>query len=150
MITYLTLAKDDIGRIRPLWEALNRHHLERSTDFKEHFRTNTFERRIEKIHRLPEDRVYIRAAQVSGTLVGYIVASVSDGGAGEVNSIFIDEKHRTGGVGRTLMEGALAWLSGSGCGAIIVEVAEGNEEAFGFYRRFGFYPRMTTLVRDGR
>jgi len=150
MITYLTLAKDDIGRIRPLWEALNRHHLERSTDFKEHFRTNTFERRIEKLHALPEDRVYIETAQESGTLVGYVVASVSDSGAGEINSIFIDGKYRTRGVGRDLMEGALEWLSGSGCSAIIAEVAEGNEETFGFYRRFGFCPRMTTLVRDGR
>jgi ribosomal protein S18 acetylase RimI-like enzyme len=147
-ITYRTLARDDIASVRPLWEALNRLHQERSADFKEHFRTTTFERRIEKFLALPDDRLYVRAAEDSGAIVGYVVATVSAGGAGEIDSIFIEDEYRARGVGRALMEQALVWLSGAGCGEISVGVAGGNEETFGFYRRFGFYPRMTILVRE--
>ncbi len=146
-ITYKTLTRDDIGSIRPLWEALNRLHRERSADFKEHFRTTTFERRIEKFLALPDDRLYVRAAEDSGAIVGYVVATVSAGGAGEIDSIFIEDEYRARGVGSALMDQALAWLSAAGCREISVGVAVGNEEAFGFYRRFGFYPRMTILVR---
>ena len=147
-ITYRTLSRNTLGSIRPLWEALNRLHQERSADFKEHFRTNTFERRIEKFLALPDDRLYVRAAEDSGAIVGYAVATISAGGAGEIDSIFVEDEYRARGVGRALMEQALAWLSGAGCGEISVGVAGGNEETFGFYRRFGFYPRMTILVRD--
>ena len=147
-ITYRTLNKDAIGSIRPLWEALNLLHQERSTDFKEHFKTNTFERRIEKFLALPDGRLYVRAAEDSGAIVGYVVATVSAEGAGEIDSIFIEDEYRARGVGRALMEQALAWLSGAGCGKISVGVAEGNDEVFEFYRRFGFFPRMTILVRN--
>jgi diamine N-acetyltransferase len=149
VITYETLTRDTIGGIRPLWEALNRLHMERSTDFKEHFRTNTFERRIAKFLALPDDRLYIAAASQSDTIVGYVVATVAPDGAGEIDSIFIDNACRNRGVGKALMEQALAWLSARGCDAVSVGVAAGNEEAFGFYRGFGFSPRMTMLVRGG-
>lgn len=148
-IAYRTLTRDDIASIRPLWEALNRLHQERSADFQEHFRTNTFERRIEKFLALPDDRLYVRGAEDSGAIVGYLVATVSAGGAGEIDSIFVEDEYRARGVGRALMEQALVWLSETGCGEISVGVAGGNEETFGFYRRFGFYPRMTILVRKG-
>jgi diamine N-acetyltransferase len=146
-ITYRTLSKNALGSIRPLWESLNRLHQERSANFKEHFKTNTFERRVEKLLALPEDRLYMRAAEDSGAIIGYAVATVSADGTGEINSIFVEGEYRARGVGRALMEQALAWLSEAGCDEISIRVAEGNEETFRFYRRFGFYPRMTILVR---
>jgi ribosomal protein S18 acetylase RimI-like enzyme len=149
VITYGTIPKDDIRAVKPLWEELNRLHLARSTNFKGHVGRNTFERRIEKVVRLPEDRLHIRAAREGDKIVGYVIATVSDDGTGEVDSIFVAEDRRTDGVGTALMEGALAWLTGRGCAHVVVGVAEGNEEAFGFYRRFGFVPRMTILARAG-
>jgi ribosomal protein S18 acetylase RimI-like enzyme len=118
-------------------EALNRLHRERSADFKEHFRTATFERRIEKFLALPDDRLYVRAAEDSGAIVGYVVATVSAGGAGEIDSVFIEDEYRARGVGSALMDQALVWLSGRGA-ARSAWGRRGNEETFGFYRRFGF------------
>jgi ribosomal protein S18 acetylase RimI-like enzyme len=43
------------------------------------------------------------------------------------------------------MEKALAWLNGKGAKKKIVSVAVGNEQAYGFYSRFGFLPRRTLL-----
>jgi ribosomal protein S18 acetylase RimI-like enzyme len=152
VITYATIAKDSIGSIRPLWEALNRLHREKSANFKEHFSHNTFERRIEKFLALPDDHLFVGTAEDSGAVIGYVVATVSaDGtgdGTGEIDSIFIDSDYRAHGVGSALIEQALTWLSEKGCATISVGVAEGNEEAFGFYRRFGFHPRMTILMRS--
>ena len=149
MIIYTRLAKADIASIKPLWESLNRMHEERSANFKEHFAANAFERRIEKFLRLADDRLYIGAAKDSTAVVGYVVATASGDGTGEIDSIFVGENHRAGGVGRALMEGALTWLSENGCPTVTVGVADGNEETIGFYRRFGFYPRMTILMRRG-
>ena len=39
------IAIQDIHRIKPLWEALNRHHREHSTHFKAHFKAFTFGKR---------------------------------------------------------------------------------------------------------
>ncbi len=149
MIAYAALAKDRIALIKPLWEALNRLHLEGSADFKEHFRRQTFERRIEKFQALPDDRLFVETAVDSGVIIGYVAATVSGDGTGEVDSIYIDGRYRARGVGSQLLERALAWLAVKGCPQVHVGVAGGNEQAFGFYRRFGFYPRMTILARKG-
>lgn len=148
-ITYVTLARDAIEDIRPLWEKLNRFHEKRSADFKEHFRTNTFEERVEKFLALPDDRLYMAAARDPETIAGYIVATVSADGTGTIDSLFIDEKYRGRGIGSALTDRALEWFSRAGCDTISVGVAAGNEEAFGFYRRFGFLRRMTIFVLGG-
>ncbi|MBN2223888.1 MAG: GNAT family N-acetyltransferase [Deltaproteobacteria bacterium] len=149
MITYKTLRYDKIASIKPLWEALNRLHHEKAAEFKEYFGKRTFEQRIEKFRSLPEDRLFVGTAEDSGVIIGYVVATVSGDGTGEIDSIFVSGDYRTHGVGRALMDQALGWLSGAGGLRFCVGVAEGNEEVFGFYRRFGFYSRMTILARKG-
>jgi len=80
-----------------------------------------------------------------GRSVGYCVSSLSGEKQGEIESVFLEEKYRGQGIGRDLMLRALAWLDE--CGAIRkrVSVGNGNEEAWKFYQKFGFYPRMTIL-----
>jgi hypothetical protein len=43
------------------------------------------------------------------------------------------------------MNRALAWLDGNGPTRKRVSVAAGKEAILPFYRKFGFYPRMTEL-----
>ena len=43
------------------------------------------------------------------------------------------------------MTRAIAWLDNAGAVRKRVSVAYGNEAAGTFYRKFGFYPRMTVL-----
>jgi ribosomal protein S18 acetylase RimI-like enzyme len=43
------------------------------------------------------------------------------------------------------MQKALIWLEQNGAVEKIVEVATGNERAWGFYVRYGFLPRKTML-----
>ena len=64
---------------------------------------------------------------------------------GELDSIFIEESYRLQGIGMTLISRAIAWLDAYGAIRKRVSVANGNGEALEFYRKFGFYPRMTVL-----
>jgi len=43
------------------------------------------------------------------------------------------------------MKEALVWMVAKGTESKIVAVGAGNEQAFGFYMRFGFEPRKTVL-----
>ena len=81
----------------------------------------------------------------TGRHVGYCVSSLSEEMAGEIESIYIEAGYRSRGIGTALMERTLTWLDAGGSVRNRVSVADGNEGAFGFYRKFGFSPRLTVL-----
>ena len=135
------LSRERLGEIEPLWAKLNAHHRERSTHFVEHFSTFTFGRRQQDW--LRQNEVIAFVGEVAGEFVGYCVAAVS-GDVGEVESLFIDQPYRGRGLGEALMRNALEWLMPRAA-TIRVAVAEGNEAALGFYRRFGFAERLTVM-----
>ena len=45
------------------------------------------------------------------------------------------------------MKKALEWLDKMKVKETIIAVGDGNEEAFKFYEKFGFYPRVTILTK---
>ena len=136
-----------LDEIKVLWETLNRHHLSVSPYFKDYYLTLTFEERKRAIlQRASGGEVRVDLAlDASGELVGYCVSSIDRWLTGEIDSIFVTAKYRGQDIGRALMEKALTWLNGKGAKKKIVSVAVGNEQAYGFYSRFGFLPRRTLL-----
>ncbi len=52
------------------------------------------------------------------------------------------------GLGSELMRRALEWMDSAGATSRTVVVAEGNERAYGFYRKFGFLPFSVTLAGE--
>jgi ribosomal protein S18 acetylase RimI-like enzyme len=136
-----------LDEIKVLWETLNRHHLSVSPYFKDYYLTLTFEERKHAIlQRASGGEVRVDLAlDASGEPVGYCVSSIDRWLTGEIDSIFVTAKYRGQGIGRALMEKALAWLNCKGAKKKIVSVAVGNEQAYGFYSRFGFLPRRTLL-----
>ena len=136
-----------LDEIKVLWETLNRHHLSVSPYFKDYYLTLTFEERKRAIlQRASGGEVRVDLAlDASSELVGYCVSSIDRWLTGEIDSIFVTAKYRGQSIGRALMEKALAWLNGKGAKKKIVSVAVGNEQAYGFYSRFGFLPRRTLL-----
>jgi Acetyltransferases len=144
-VAYITLPAAELSRIAPLWEQLNAQHLKNSQNFKEHYHAQTFESRSAKFRALGGGCVHIGAAQTpDGALAGYCICTC-EGDAGELDSIYIEAQYRGKGVGRRLAEDGVAWLKAKGCRGIIVTVADGNEQAFGFYERLGFRVRKTVL-----
>ena len=141
-----TLDKENLGSIQKLWEGLNAHHLANSTYFKDFYSQYTFEKRAKQL--IKREKLIAYVAESDGKKVGYCVATV-DGGAGEIDSLFVDEAYRGKGVGKELTSLALKWLDKQNCETIRVSIAQGNENAFGFYRHFGFAERCTVLQKRG-
>jgi diamine N-acetyltransferase len=139
----------DIDSIRPLWEEHNAFHASVSPHFSGHFKSMTFERRkaefCEKAGK-GEVRTQVSVHQATGEVAGYCVSNVI-GGRGEIDSLFVKKNHRGRGVGRHLVEAAIAWMRSLGADDIAVTVAIGNEDALKFYRRFGLAPRLVLLSR---
>jgi diamine N-acetyltransferase len=137
-----------LDRVKPLWEELNRHHLKLSPNFKQYYQAMTFEKRkidLLKKAACGEIRVDLAVDSASKVVVGYCVTSLNLEKTGEIESIFVYEAYRGLGIGGTFMKNALQWLYEKGAAAKIVEVGAGNEQAFGFYEKYSFFPRKTML-----
>ncbi len=140
-----TLTRDEINGIKALWENLNAHHLSRSTHFKDHFSKLTFENRMEPLKK--RDCFIGYVAEDNGESVGYCIATV-DGSVGEIDSLFVKKSHRGKGTGAELISRALKWLEAQGCEVMKVSIAEGNEDALAFYRKFGFTERFIVMQKS--
>jgi ribosomal protein S18 acetylase RimI-like enzyme len=150
MVEYVTTDESGLDCIRTLWEALNRHHLASTRHFSGHYLARSFDgRKSEILKKAVTGTVRIEIAQEPGTRqpAGYCIVSLSPDGTGEIDSIFVDGPFRDRGIGSRLMERALLWFSSSGAKRIVVSVSYGNEEAWAFYEKFGFRPRMTVLEK---
>ncbi len=144
IVEFHELPVSEIEALRPLWEKLNAHHLSRSSHFRAHYESFTFEKRIKKFL-LDDIDVRIDIARTGVAIVGYCISTIDRRGHGEIDSLYIEEAFRRSGTGDGLLRRALGWLKGEGAEEITIVVAAGNEEAFSFYRRHGFYPAYTTL-----
>lgn len=140
--------------IRALWEKLNQQHLDCSGNFKDHFKAMTFERRkadfLQKANH-GELRVDIALTEKTNQPVGYCVSSVDcEAKMGEIESIYVEKKYRCFGIGDALMKKALNWMDEKGAQKKTVAVCVGNEQAFGFYAKYGFVHRKTVLEQLGK
>lgn len=134
-----------LSDIRELWEELNQLHLEKSPDFKPHYRALTFQSRRESLlAKAEKGKLSTIIAYHNEMRIGYCVSSIVDD-AGEIDSIYVKADYRKRLVGTMLMESSLNWLEENGVTSISVAVSVGNEEVFGFYAKYGFKPRLTIL-----
>ncbi|MBP1761383.1 MAG: acetyltransferase family [Firmicutes bacterium] len=134
--------------IRELWEALNEHHGKNSLYFKDFYGKFSFGVRKAALLKKAQNasmRVVICFDEAVQLRAGYCISSVDSEMVGEIESIFVLPDYRGLGIGEELMLKSLQWMDEMGAGKIVVSVAAGNEQAFGFYEKYGFYPRKTKL-----
>ena len=147
-ISYKELNNKDIDLIKPLWENLNSHHHELSTHFPERYKQFTFEERKEEILKKAKNgilKIDIAKDENNDQYIGYCISSISKENIGEVDSIYLDEKYRSFGIGNQLMNRALNWMDEKGVKDKRIVVAIGNEEMLSFYEKFDFFPRHIIL-----
>ena len=147
-VLYRTTGYDEIELIRPLWEQLNSYHHAKASRFREHYEQMTFEDRQSHFCRLHESghlRLDLAQDEKTGRYIGYCVSSVSAENTGEIESLFVDREFRSAGIGTALITRGLGWMDSLGAVRKRVSVGDGNESAWAFYRKFGFFPRMTVL-----
>ncbi len=143
-IKYIYGSEVLLDQIKVLWEALNSHHLGLSANFKQHYRDMTFEKRkadLLKKAAAGKMRVDLAFDEETGRNVGYCVSSVSAEKIGEIDSIFVVAAYRGMGIGDSLMKKALCWMEQQEVVEKIVEVAVGNEQAWGFYAQLRFFAK---------
>jgi ribosomal protein S18 acetylase RimI-like enzyme len=144
-IVYITGSTELLDAVGPLWEKLNAQHAAQSPHFGEDYTARTYAWR--KAGLLKKDgnlRVELAQDADTGNVIGYCVSLVTVE-AGVIESIFIEADYRGQGIGDALMQHTLVWMDEHGVPMKRVVVAVGNEQAFGFYARYGFQPRHIVL-----
>lgn len=94
----------------------------------------------------PKNDIQTLVAEEDGSVAGFVsVLGVSRDedvapGTAEIPALYVDPPRWRTGVGRALMEVALAALVAAGAHEVTVWVLEGNERALAFYAAAGFRP----------
>ena len=83
------------------------------------------------------DRRILLVAVTESQVLGFAVASALLDEA-ELENVAVDKPFRRSGVGKALLESAMAWSLEHGAQLMRLEVRVGNEAAQRLYRRFGF------------
>jgi dTDP-4-amino-4,6-dideoxy-D-galactose acyltransferase len=80
----------------------------------------------------------VLVAEEAGRVVGYVTCDLSRDGSGAIGLIGVDEQFRGRGIGRRLVEGAVAWAAERGQARLIVVTQGRNVGAQRLYQRCGF------------
>jgi GNAT superfamily N-acetyltransferase len=89
---------------------------------------------------------HLMVAEDNDIVVGTIVLAVLPGFAhgtspfGVVEYVVVDEKHRSKGIGKLMMEAAKSLAKGAGCYKIMLTSDNRRERAHEFYKSIGFEP----------
>jgi diamine N-acetyltransferase len=145
----IELSSSEIETIKPLWELLCKHHEASSTHFKVRYQKMKFEDRIAGYLHKTSKKIDVAIIPDTKKAIGYCLSSVfSEDGelVGEIDSLFVLPEFRHIGVGNALMNRAIEWLNKQNVARKKIIVAEGNEQAFGFYARYGFYHQANVLL----
>lgn len=118
-------------------------------------RTSLWERRIREL----TGATHVSVAVSSGSVIGFVHHGPSpdpdhdSAVTGQIHSIHVDPEITGRGIGRRLIDHAIAALRDAGFLMATLWVVEGNERARGFYQRLGWMPdgarRRETLAVEG-
>ena len=104
---------------------------------------------------LENPQVIILVAERDGDILGYSYSEIEGpdymslrGPAGVLHDIVVDPAHRGRGVGRMLLDAALAALAARGAARVVLSTAERNDAAQRLFARAGFRRTMVEMTRE--
>lgn len=139
---------ESMDEVKSLWVSLNQHHIDRSPFFSEAYSRKAFDARKKEMLLKAEGgkiRTDIAYDSEINAPVGYCISIIHADNLGEIESLIVQKEYRGLGIGESLMQRALRWMDEHNVYKKKLEVYFGNEDAFVFYKRFGFYPKFTVL-----
>ena len=102
-----------------------------------------------------EPDVIVLVAEREGEVVGYAYAGLEGhdymalrGPAGALYDVIVDPAHRRHGIGRQLLDAAIAALRAKGAPRVILSTAEKNEPAQRLFEHAGFRRTMIEMTRE--
>lgn len=130
-----------------LWEQLNRHHAALSPHFAAQYERKTVaDRKLSLLRKAERGSLHVELViDGSGNTVGYCISSIDHEQIGEIDSLFVLPEWRGRNLGHILISRSLHWLREQGVQRTRLSVAAGNEQVFGFYAKYGFFPAKTIL-----
>ena len=107
------------------------------------------------VRQLTDEGVVLLVAEINGDVIGYAYATVEGydymalrGPAGVIQDIIVDAEYRGRGVGRLLLDAALAELKARGASQVVLSTAERNQAAQRLFARAGFRRTMVEMTRE--
>jgi ribosomal protein S18 acetylase RimI-like enzyme len=104
---------------------------------------------------LEDPDVAVLVADDSGEVIGYAYAAIEGydymalrGPAGVLHDIIVDPEQRGRGVGRLLLDAALAFFRSRGVPRVVLSTAERNEAAQRLFTSIGFRRTMIEMTRE--
>jgi ribosomal protein S18 acetylase RimI-like enzyme len=105
--------------------------------------------------KLEDPDAAILVAEAHMNVIGYAYAAVQGydylslrGPAGVLHDLIVDPAHRARGVGRLLLNAAVAYLKTHGTPRVVLSTAEGNQAAQRLFARMGFRRTMVEMTRE--
>jgi len=140
----IDIPKSRLLEIKQLWEKLNQIHLLDSVYFKDHYKSFTFEMRIESFIKIDDENIKISIILNDDKIFGYCVSAISEA-KGELESLYVSDEIRKSGYGKILVQSHIDWMKQNNCKKITVAVLHGHDSALGFYHKMGFYERLVEM-----
>lgn len=148
-IRYMTGGTELLDLTEPLWTSLKHIHSRVSPHFSDNFLAIPFSaRKAVLLEKSRQGMLRADLAQLAdhNTCIGYCISTITQN-RGEIESLFVAEDFRNLGIGGRLMQNALEWMEAEHVKKKIVCVVTGNERAYPFYARYGFFPRTSVLMQ---
>ncbi len=97
----------------------------------------------------PGEAIFV--AERDGRIAGFVAVGpgADDGGAGEVDALYVEPDLQRSGIGRALLEAGVGWLGAAGREEPVLWVLEANEGARRFYERLGWSNDAATKLWRG-
>ena len=147
-VAYTVGGTELLDAVGPLWYELLKHHSPLSQAFGDFIATRNWDdRKAELEKKNAAGGLRVELVYQDGEPVGYCVTSIDGARIGEIESLFLAESMRGQGIGRGLMQRAVAWLDANAVASKHVQVLVGNERVHTLYASFGFLP-FTWVLRQ--
>lgn len=158
-MTDLVVREGGVERIpdlAELWEVLGDHHSTLDDVPPVRAAADRWERRRRQYRDWLSERAgRLFIAERDGRPVGYLMMTIGDGPAtwevgdvvAEIETMSVLPSERSSGVGKALMDAALAAAEAAGAKAVGVGVVHTNTDAIRFYERAGFEPFYVEMLR---
>jgi N-acetylglutamate synthase-like GNAT family acetyltransferase len=116
-IRYSEVEIEGLDLIQELWKLLRLHVKTITTDFKDQVEQLTFQESKESLLNKSKDgaiRVDLAEDNQNKIKVAYCISTITPEKVGEVDSIYVREEYRSGGIGDQLMKRSLQWMDEKG------------------------------------
>lgn len=149
-------AKKDVAEVVALWKNFMAYHAELSCAFSERpglysIRPGAHKQCAEYFIKAIQNPDWCAlVAECDGVIAGYTICQLAlrppvlrEKKFGFISDMMVAEKFRGRGVGRALLEAALAWFRKKRMKTIELNVLRGNDMGEGFWSHMGFEPVMS-------